>query len=344
MTKMMATMRWVFPGKCDRNLSPEPGISWTWDCSFHKAAKGFALKTQHLPTLNSRPNFIPLNGNASKRKGANVACPNTSLSSTLDLLDAYEDEYDGLVIDPNCLPSSANAFVAILRSSLSYWKLKGKKGIWLRILAEQADLVPIAIKEGFTYHHAEPGYVVLTCWLPEETCTLPANATHQVGIGGFVMNEKREVLVVKERQCPCRCSGVWKLPTGFINKSEELFCGAVREVKEETGIDTAFMEVIAFRHAHLVAFEKSDLFFICTLRPLSLDINIDESEIQDAKWMPLNEFLAQPFYQEDDMCKKAIDLCIARYENHYSGLIAHQLMSKFDGKLSYLYYNDFKVI
>ncbi|XP_062104843.1 MLO-like protein [Humulus lupulus] len=33
-------------------------------------------------------------------------------------------------------------------------------------------------------------------------------------------------------------------------------------------IDTEFIEVIAFRHVHNVAFEKSDLFFICMLRPL----------------------------------------------------------------------------
>lgn len=37
------------------------------------------------------------------------------------------------------------------------------------------------------------------------------------------------------------------------------------------------------RHAHHLAFEKSDLFFICMLRPLSHEIKIDEMEIQAAK-------------------------------------------------------------
>jgi len=32
-----------------------------------------------------------------------------------------------------------------------------------------------------------------------------------------------------------------------------------------------------------VAFQKSDLFFICLLRPLSNEIKIDEAEIQAAK-------------------------------------------------------------
>lgn len=40
---------------------------------------------------------------------------------------------------------------------------------------------------------------------------------------------------------------------------------------------------MVYRHAHNVAFQKSDLFFVCVLRPLSNDIKIDETEIQAAK-------------------------------------------------------------
>ncbi|MCE7766799.1 NUDIX domain-containing protein, partial [Pseudomonas putida] len=74
-------------------------------------------------------------------------------------------------------------------------------------------------------------------------------------------------------------SGLWKIPTGFILESEEIFTGVVREVKEETGIDTEFVEIMAFRHAHNVAFEKSDLFFVCLLRTLSEHIMVDDLEI-----------------------------------------------------------------
>ncbi|KAF3966275.1 hypothetical protein CMV_009610 [Castanea mollissima] len=216
---------------------------------------------------------------------------------------------------------------------------QGKKGVWLKILLDQADLVPIAIQEGFNYHHAESGYVMLTYWIPNEPSMLPASPSHQIGVGGFVLNDKREVLVVKEK-CPCSCSGLWKLPTGYINKSEDVFTGAIREVKEETGVDTIFLELVAFRHAHLVAFENSDLLFVCMLKPLSFEITIDEKEIQAAKWMPIDELIGQPFYQEDHMSKKVIDICMSAYEDRYSGFIANQLTSKIDGKLSYLYYND----
>lgn len=49
-------------------------------------------------------------------------------------------------------------------------------------------------QEGFWFHHAEPDYMMLVYWIPDSLSTLPKNATHRVGIGAFVMNEKREVL------------------------------------------------------------------------------------------------------------------------------------------------------
>lgn len=126
------------------------------------------------------------------------------------------------------------------------------------------------------------------------------------------------------------------------------------------------------RHAHNVAFEKSDLLFICMLRPLSTQIKVDDLEVQAAKvyiiqynyykksikntftifhgchaknyisnmqWMPLVEFVEQPLIQGDNMFKKIIDICILKMGKRYCGLSSHQVISKFDGKSSSLYYN-----
>ncbi|XVF88662.1 hypothetical protein PTKIN_Ptkin19aG0068500 [Pterospermum kingtungense] len=288
------------------------------------------------PVPSHKGGFVP------KTKGLHVMSPDlASPGLAVEFLNAWDDEYNGVIIDTSCLPSSANAFASALRASLSNWKLKGKRGIWLKILSEQADLVPVAIQEGFDYHHAEPGYVMLTYWIPNEPCLLPGSPSHQIGVAGFVINDKSEVLVVKEK-CPCSCSGVWKLPTGYINKYEDIFSGVVREVKEETGVDTVFLEMVAFRHAHRVAFEKSDLLFACMLKPLSSDITVDEKEIQDANWMPLGEFMEQSYYQEDHMSKKMIEICIAAHEDCYDGFTAQQLISKLDGRLTHLYYRESK--
>nr|XP_043608601.1 nudix hydrolase 8 [Erigeron canadensis] len=260
-------------------------------------------------------------------------------SNLFTVLDAYDDEYGGIVVNPEKLPFDATLFASILCSSITTWRTKGKKGIWLKLPLDKCDFVPVAIKEGFRYHHAESEYVMMTYWIPNEPCMLPANASHQVGVGGFVVNENNEVLVVQEKHCASELVGLWKLPTGFILESEEIFTGAVREVKEETGIDTEFLEVLTFRHAHNVAFEKSDLFFICMLRPVSNEIKIDDLEIQSAKWMALTEFIEQPLIQGDNMFKKIIDVCIARIGERYRGLSVHKVVSKFDNRLSSLYYN-----
>ncbi|KAG8058529.1 hypothetical protein GUJ93_ZPchr0002g24755 [Zizania palustris] len=254
-------------------------------------------------------------GGKTLSKGTYAAISRIPLLGTIDLLDAFDDDYGGVVINPTSLPNTFNAFAASLQSSLSYW-------------SKQA---------GFVYHHAEPGYVMLTFWLPDGPSVLPSTSLHQIGVGAFVMNDKNEVLVVKEGKCPSHCSGIWKIPTGFIDKFEDLFSGAIREVREETGIESCFLDVVAFRHAHKVSFDKSDILFICTLKPLSFDISIDESEIEAARWMPVDEFLSQPFHQEDEMFKTITDICIAGHQRCYAGLAAHQVMSKLDNKVAYLY-------
>lgn len=42
------------------------------------------------------------------------------------LLDAFDDEYGGVVVDHDKLPSNPNAFTAMLRNSLSDWRRKVK--------------------------------------------------------------------------------------------------------------------------------------------------------------------------------------------------------------------------
>ncbi|KAK4389531.1 Nudix hydrolase 8 [Sesamum angolense] len=231
------------------------------------------------------------------------------------VLDAFDDEYDGVVVNPATLPSNPTVFAAALCSSMCHWKIKDFSIIMLR------------------------SYVMMTYWIPDGPCLLPSNASHHVGVGSFVINDKDEVLVVQEKHSTPGLFGLWKIPTGFIHESEEIYTGAVREVKEETGVDTEFVEVVAFRHAQNVSFEKSDLFFVCILRPLSTEIMVDDLEIQAAKWMPLDEFVNQPLIQGDSMFKKIIEICIARLGKRYCGLSVHQLVSKFDGKTSSLYFN-----
>ncbi|ONI09699.1 hypothetical protein PRUPE_4G004000 [Prunus persica] len=219
-------------------------------------------------------------------------------------------------------------FLLSLTSSIEHWKVQGKKGVWIKLPIERVNLIEAAVKKGFWYHHAEPNYLMLMFWIPQSAHTLPANATHRVGIGAFLINHNREY----------RGTGVWKLPTGVVDEGEDIFAAAVREVKEETGIDSEFVEVLAFRQRHKSFFQKSDLFFVCMLRPLSFDIQKQEHEIEAAKWMPFEEYAAQPFVQKYELLSYIHDICKAKMDGKYTGFSPVPSTS-YSVQKSYLYLN-----
>jgi ADP-ribose pyrophosphatase YjhB (NUDIX family) len=181
-------------------------------------------------------------------------------------------------------------------ASLEQWKSSGKRGIWLKLSREQASLIPVAILEhSFEFHHSHPHYVQLVRWLPNVKSTLPHGPTHVVGVGAFVFDEQtQEVLVVKERKGPV--TDIWKLPGGRCDIGEEVADAAVREVLEETSVRTRFHSLLCFREFVQAYFGATDLYFVMRLEPLTREIRIQENEIAECKWMPLEEFAALPYY------------------------------------------------
>ncbi|KAL5987458.1 hypothetical protein ACLOJK_035206 [Asimina triloba] len=175
------------------------------------------------------------------------------------------------------------------------------------------------IAEGFWYHHAESNYLMLVYWIPETAHTLPVNATHRVYVGAIVMNAKGEMLVVKEKSGRFGGTGIWKIPIGAADEGEDISAGAIREVKEETGIDAEFLEVLAFR--------------FCVLITAGNSANRQESEIEAAQWMPLDEFAAQPTVQKDELLKHIPDICLAKASGKgYTGFVPVLAKSFFSGQ------------
>ncbi|CAI0432122.1 unnamed protein product [Linum tenue] len=256
----------------------------------------------------------------------------------MELLNASEDWYGGVTVVVS-EPMEVADFVPRLRHSISKWKEQGKRGLWMKLPINQSHLVDPVVKEGFRFHHAESDYVMLVCWLPEdEPDTLPVNATHRVGIGALVLNENKEVLVVMEKNGAFKGTGYWKLPTGVVDEGEDISAAAAREVKEETGIDAEFVEILAFRQSHKSFFSKSDLFFVCMMRPLTSNITAQESEIAASKWMPINEYVEQPYNKQHGQFRYVAEICKARAEGEYVGFSPFPVSSA-SGKDVYLYYN-----
>ena len=74
---------------------------------------------------------------------------------------------------------------------------------------------------------------------------------------------------------------------GYVDPGEDIDKAAVREVMEETGIQTKFKSIVAFRHGHNFNFGCSDIYVLVALTPLSTDIKFDSKEISDCQWMPI---------------------------------------------------------
>lgn len=177
------------------------------------------------------------------------------------LLDASEDAYGGVIVDME-EPMDSDLFASVLRASTSEWRQQGKKGIWIKLPIKLVNLVEAAVNEGFSYHHAEPSYLMLVKWISQSENKLPANASHRVGIGAFVTNSKDEVLVVQEKNGKFKGTGVWKFPTGVVDEGEDICAAAMREVEKRQALRQNFRKFLHSGKAttHSLASQICSLF------------------------------------------------------------------------------------
>ena len=205
-------------------------------------------------------------------------------------IDSKTDLFGGCVVESAALPEDVTEFKARLGYSLETWKAENVKVVWLEVSREKARLIPLCVEAGFVFHHTAGDVLQMTLTLVS-CSTVPPYATHYVGAGGVVLDGSGRLLVVSERykQVPGRRL---KLPGGALHGGEHIAAAVVREVKEETGIDTRFEYVSCLRHWHGYRFGKSDIYFVCRLIPLSTQICMDTKELVECLWLPLDEYLA----------------------------------------------------
>ena len=197
------------------------------------------------------------------------------------------DPFNGITINKDDLPTSKDEFEINLDYLIEEVQHK-RNLIWIYIDIKNSDFIPITTKRGFVFHSCDEDYILIVKRLIQNSI-IPTAANHTLGVGAVVINDKNEVLVIKER---VSSHLGYKLPGGHVDNTEMISLALKREVKEETGIDVEFDSIISVGHFYPHQFHKSNLYILCRAKALSFDINIqDTKEIEDAKWVDIYEYL-----------------------------------------------------
>ena len=208
----------------------------------------------------------------------------------MTLLTYELNPFGGAVLDETSLPGDKKDFQNALFATLEDLRSQDLKLVWLYLPLEFASFVDYAVSLGFIYHHANEAGLQLTLKLVPDAF-IPGYATHYLGAGGVLIDEQNRILVIQEKHHTRRH---YKLPGGALDPGEHIADAVVREVLEETGIRSEFLSLNCFRHWHGYRYGMSDIYFVCRLKPLSSEITIETSEISEALWMPLEEYLNHP--------------------------------------------------
>nr|MCK4929540.1 NUDIX domain-containing protein [Nanoarchaeota archaeon] len=131
----------------------------------------------------------------------------------------------------------------------------------------------------------------------------------RVGIGfGVMMLKEGKVLLGKRHEDPekadseLRGEGTWTMPGGKLHFGESFEKGAIREVKEETGIELKKVKVICVNN------DKNEYAHFVTIGLLSEEFEgepkiMEPDEITEWKWFSLNELPKKIFFPSAKVLK-----------------------------------------
>jgi mutator protein MutT len=110
---------------------------------------------------------------------------------------------------------------------------------------------------------------------------------YSLAVHVWIANSKNEFLIQKRSDTMTKHPGKWECPGGAIDAGETSLDGAMRETKEELGIDINIDKI-----EYLLSYKKEHLFVDVWLVKEDIDLNklvLQSEEVSSAKWVSLKE-------------------------------------------------------
>ena len=122
-------------------------------------------------------------------------------------------------------------------------------------------------------------------------------------------------------------SGKWGLPCGYIEYGESFVHAAVKEVKEEVGIDCEPLKIINVVSNSLFS-KISSVVIVITARPLSFELIADNIETTDAKWFDITGLLPELEFDADKYIIEKLKQSLLSH-NEISGILLADRQTNF---------------
>jgi len=110
-----------------------------------------------------------------------------------------------------------------------------------------------------------------------------------VAVSAFIQNEHGRILMIRRTD-----NDMYSIPGGQVEPGETLTQAAIREVKEETGIDIHVIELIGLYSdpSHVIAYDDGEVrqeFSICfRAQPINGELRTS-SESKEVRWIELTQ-------------------------------------------------------